>query len=45
MPGVIVGQNALIDSCAVVTKDVPDGEIWRGFPAVKVGMVPKEEYV
>lgn len=43
MPGVVIGEEALIAACAVVTKDVPPFEIWRGFPARKVGMVPEEE--
>lgn len=43
MPGVTVGKEALIDSCSVVTKDVPAREIWRGFPARKIGEVPEDE--
>ena len=45
MPGVTIGNEALLDSCSVVTKDVPAGEIWRGFPAKKVGDVPMEDYI
>lgn len=43
MPGVIVGEEALIAACSVVTKDVPAREVWRGFPARRVGMVPDDE--
>lgn len=45
MPGVTIGEEALIDACSVVTKDVPDGEIWRGSPAKKIGEVPDEERI
>ncbi len=42
-PGITIGENALIGSGAVVTKDVPDGEIWFGNPAAYVGKVPQLE--
>lgn len=39
--GVIrVGRGAVIGANAVVTRSVPDGEIWAGAPARKVGAVP-----
>jgi acetyltransferase-like isoleucine patch superfamily enzyme len=31
--GVTIGENALIGAGSVVTKDVPDGEVWYGNPA------------
>lgn len=34
--GVTIGENAMIGVGSVVTKDVPDGEIWFGNPAVFV---------
>ncbi len=43
MPDVTIGEEALIDSCAVVTKNVPAREIWRGFPAKKVAEVQEDE--
>lgn len=43
MPSVTVGMESLIDSCSVVTKDVPAREVWRGFPARKVAEVRKDE--
>lgn len=39
LPGVTIGENAVVAAGAVVTKDVPDFEIWAGVPAKKVGDV------
>lgn len=33
LPGVIIGENALIGAGSVVTKDIPANEIWVGNPA------------
>ena len=33
LPGLTIGKNAVIGAGAVVTKDVPEGEIWVGNPA------------
>lgn len=33
MPNVHIGSNVIIGCGAVVTKDIPDGEIWGGVPA------------
>ncbi len=33
LPGIIIGENAMIGAGSVVTKDVPDNEIWVGNPA------------
>lgn len=33
MPGVTIGDNAVIGANSVVTKDVPEREIWAGIPA------------
>lgn len=35
-PGVIIGSNTLIGMGAVVTKNIPDNEIWSGVPAKKM---------
>lgn len=32
MPGVTIGDNCIIGCGAVVTKDIPSGEIWGGRP-------------
>lgn len=41
--GVSIGDRAVIGMGAVVTKDVPPGEIWAGVPARRLGLrgVPK----
>jgi acetyltransferase-like isoleucine patch superfamily enzyme len=35
LPGIMIGRNSTIGAGAVVTRDVPDGEIWIGNPARK----------
>lgn len=36
LPGITIGENALIGAGSVVTKDVPAGEVWVGNPARKI---------
>ena len=45
MPGVTVGENALVGSGAVVTKDVPDRARVVGNPARVVGWVSPAEII
>lgn len=33
LPGIVIGKNAVIGAGSVVTKHVPDGEVWVGNPA------------
>ena len=33
MPGVTIGNNVIVGCGAVVTKDIPDNQIWGGVPA------------
>lgn len=33
LPGIIIGENAMIGAGSVVTKDVPANELWIGNPA------------
>lgn len=43
LPGITIKKNSVIGAGAVVTKDVPEREIWLGIPARKIGNVPNEE--
>lgn len=43
LPGVTVGENAIVAAAAVVTKDVPAGEIWGGNPARLIKVIPPKE--
>lgn len=36
LKGVSIGRGAVIGACSLVTRDVPDGEIWAGNPAIKI---------
>lgn len=36
LPGITIGRNAVIGAGSVVTKDVPEGELWKGNPAIFV---------
>ncbi len=33
MPGVRIGNNCIVGACSVVTKNIPDNEVWAGNPA------------
>jgi UDP-2-acetamido-3-amino-2,3-dideoxy-glucuronate N-acetyltransferase len=37
LPGVTIGEGAIIGAGAVVTKDIPSGEQWYGIPAMPHG--------
>lgn len=37
LPGVTIGRGAVVAAGAVVTKNIPDFEIWGGVPAQKIG--------
>jgi len=36
LPGVTIGKGAVIAAGAVVTKDIPDKQVWAGVPAKKI---------
>jgi acetyltransferase-like isoleucine patch superfamily enzyme len=36
LKGVIIGNNAIVGACSVVTKNIPNNEIWAGNPAQKI---------
>ncbi len=42
LPGVTIGENAIVGAAAVVTKDVPANAIVVGNPAKVMRMVEKE---
>lgn len=39
--GITIGKNAMIGAGSVVTKDVPDGELWYGNPARSRRLIQK----
>ncbi len=43
VPGITIGENALIGAGSLITKDVPNKEIWFGSPAEKRGDVAEGE--
>ena len=45
MSGVTIGKNALIGAGSVVTKNVPNGEVWIGNPAKFKKYVEKDEMI
>ena len=36
LPGIIIGEGAIIGAGSVVINNVPDGETWAGVPAKKI---------
>lgn len=41
LPGITVGNHAMIGAGSVVTKDVPDFTLWLGNPARQIGFICK----
>lgn len=41
LKGVTIGREAVVGAGSVVTRDIPDGEIWAGNPARRIGPVPR----
>ena len=39
LKGVTIGRCAVVGAASVVTKSVPEGEIWAGNPAKKIGTI------
>lgn len=38
--GITIGDHAVVGACAVVTHDVPGGQLWAGVPARQIGWRP-----
>jgi len=36
LPGITIGRGAIVAAGAIVTKDIPDFEVWGGVPAKKI---------
>ncbi len=45
LKGVTIGQHSVIGAGSVVTKDVPENEIWAGNPAKKIGTIDQDRDV
>jgi acetyltransferase-like isoleucine patch superfamily enzyme len=45
LPGVTIGENALVGAGSLVTKDIPDRAIAFGNPAKIIGKVPPNEII
>lgn len=44
LPGVTIGENAIVGACSVVTKDVPDNAVVAGNPARVVKYLDPERF-
>lgn len=44
LPGVTIGKGAVVAAGAIVTKNIPEGEIWGGVPAQKIKDRPLKSY-
>lgn len=45
LPGVVIGEEAVVAAGAVVTRDVPDRKVVMGIPAKEVKDVPIDEFL
>jgi len=43
LPGIVLGRDCLIGAGSLVTKNVPEGEIWLGSPAKYYGLVSENQ--
>jgi acetyltransferase-like isoleucine patch superfamily enzyme len=45
LPAITIGIDAVIGAGAVVTKDIPNRQVWVGNPAKYLKEVPKERWL
>lgn len=43
LPGVTIGENAIIGALSLVKTDIPSNEVWAGIPAKRVGRVDERK--
>ena len=41
MPGVSIGNNVIVGYGSIVTKNIPDNEVWAGVPAKKIETIDR----
>lgn len=45
MPGVIVGKNSIVGAYSLVTKNIPDYEVWKGTPSKFYRKITEDEFI
>lgn len=44
-PGVVIGENAMVGFGSLITRSIPDKQLWYGHPAKYIRLVPEEEWL
>jgi len=45
LPGVTIGEEAVVGALSLVKTDIPAREVWGGVPAHKIGFIVKEKRI
>jgi len=45
LKGVTIGENAVVGACSLITKDIPDNQIWAGNPARLIKILSEHEII